>query len=114
MSIKEKVEEFLQNSKEIATLRKQITLFTKQNKQLEAEIKGYLLENDMDSISLASGEVFIYDKKINDTFKSENMIQNVKTELDCDESKAEKIVKSITDNKSYTIQKSLKTKHKET
>lgn len=111
-NINDKVDEFLDNTKEISTLRKQITIFSKKNKELENEIKSYLINNNLDSISLANGEVFIYDKKINDTFKSENMINNIKTELSCDDNKAEKIVKSITENKSYSIQKGLKTKHK--
>ncbi len=111
MSINDTVNEFLQNTKEITTLRKQITIFTKQNKQLEEAIKNYLTTNNMDSISLESGQVFVYDKKINATLKPENMALSIKNELSCDDVKAEKIVKSIVDNKVFNVQKSLKTKH---
>jgi DNA repair ATPase RecN len=107
MDIQEKFQTFLDAQKKIQELRKEQKELKKEADKLEAEIKDYMTKNEMDSISLKDGEIVLYDRKISQTFKRENLVEKIKDELQ-DEQKAEKLVESIVSNKVFLLEKKIK------
>lgn len=75
---------------------------------LEKEIKEYMTNNDMDSISLKEGEIVLYSKKISQTFKRDTIVEKLTESLKCDESKAEALADSIIKNKTFVVEDKVK------
>ena len=111
-TIQTKFAEYLTINKELTKMRKGIKDLKTQSDSLDTEIKEYMTKNNMDSISLKEGDIVLYDKKVNMTFKKENMIETLRTELKGDVNKAESLVNKLVSNKIFNVQKSLKTKVK--
>lgn len=107
MSIQETFKKYLDINKEILELRKKQAEYKKLSQQLELDIRDYMEKNSMDSISLKEGEIILYDRKINQTFKKESMVECLTNTIK-DENKAEKLVESILTNKSFKVEKKLK------
>lgn len=101
MSIQEDFENFLKINKEIYDTNKIIKEKKKLSKQLEEKIYNYMIENSMDSISLNSGQIILYEKKIPQTFKKPSIIDKLTENLECTEEQADKIAESILTNKVY-------------
>lgn len=104
----EKIKAYMQLNKEIAELRKGQAERKKSLQTLESEIKEYMEKNEMDSISTKDGEIVLYDRKVNQSFKKETMVDKLTEELKGDDKKAEKLVESIISNKVFTVQKTIK------
>lgn len=92
-SIVDKFKIFLEMHKEIANMRKDINDNKKKMDDIEKEIKQYMTENDMDSISIPEGEILLYQRKIPQTFKKENIVQKINETI-----KDDKISEQLTDN----------------
>lgn len=104
----EKIKAYMQLNKEIAELRKSQGEKKKSLQILESDIKEYMEKNEMDSISTKDGDIVLYDRKVNQSFKKETMVDKLTEELKGDDKKAEKLVDSIISNKVFTVQKTLK------
>ena len=104
----EKIKAYMDINKEIAELRKSQGERKKLLQSLESEIKEYMEKNEMDSISTKDGEIVLYDRKVNQSFKKETMVDKLTEQLKGDDKKAEKLVDSIISNKVFTVQKTLK------
>lgn len=70
---------------------------------LEKEIKAYMQENQMDSISLKEGQIILYERKISQTFKKDTLIERL-TETLNDSNKAEELTQSILTNKKFVTE----------
>lgn len=106
--IQEKFAEYFKVSKDIAALRKQQNNLKKMSETLESEIKEYMTQNDLDSLSFKDGQIVLYDRKNMQTYKKENIVECLKEELKGDADKAEKLASSIIANKVYKIEKKVK------
>lgn len=106
--IQEKFKAYLEMQKQIVEFRKKQKESKKILDNLEKEIKQYMIDNEMDSISIKEGEIVLYDRKVSQTFKRETMIEQVKESLKLDDERAEKVVNHIVSNKVYTVEKKIK------
>jgi DNA repair ATPase RecN len=104
----EKFNKYLEIQKELSELRKKQKECKKQLTTLEADIKEYMTQNDMDSISLKDGEIMLYAKKISQTFKRETISEKLAECLNCDEKKAETLADNILKNKKYLVEDKIK------
>lgn len=105
--IQEKLKKYIQLNKQFAEVRKQQTASKKLLKELEAEIKQYMSENEMESISLDDGEIVMYGKKIPQTFKKESIVETLTEKLK-DSNKAEELTESILSNKKFIVEDKIK------
>lgn len=105
--IQEKLKKYIELNKQFAEVRKQQTASKKLLKELEAEIKTYMSENDMDSIALDDGEIVMYGKKIPQTFKKESIVETLTEKLK-DSNKAEELTESILSNKKFIVEDKIK------
>lgn len=107
MSIQEKFTEYLNINKELAAIRKQMKQHKQRVDALEKEIKEYMTQNDMDSVSLKDGEIVLYAKKISQTFKKESIVEKLTEKLK-DSQKAEELTQSILSNKKFVVEDKIK------
>lgn len=106
-TIHEKFRKYLELQKELMKMRKQQRESKKILDSLEKDIKDYMVNNDMDSISLKEGEIVMYAKKISQTFKRESMIARLTEKLN-DPNKAEELTQTILDNKNFKLEDKIK------
>ncbi len=107
VSIQEKFAEYLNINKELAALRKTVKQYKQRVDTLEKEIKEYMTQNDMDSVSLKEGEIVLYAKKISQTFKKESIVEKLTEQLK-DSQKAEELTQSILSNKKFVVEDKIK------
>jgi hypothetical protein len=107
MTIQEDFTSYITINKELVALRKQQAELKKKAKVLEQQIKDYMINNMMDSISLKDGEIVLYDKKIPQTFKKESIVEKLTEQLK-DSQKAEELTESILQNKKYVLENKIK------
>jgi hypothetical protein len=103
----QKLKEYLRLNVELGVLRTQQRDLKKQADTLEKDIKRYMTENEMDSISLQEGEIVLYNKKINQTFKKESIVEKLTEELK-DTEKAEELTNCILNNKTFVMEEKVK------
>lgn len=108
MSIEERLATFIETQKSLGDLRKQVLTLKKTCDKLESEIKEYMTNNELDSISIKGGEIVLYNKKVSKTFSKENIVENLKNELNGDTNKAEKLADSILKNKIFNLEPKVK------
>lgn len=108
MSIEEKFAQFIDYETEMAELRKKISVIKKTKDKLELEIKEYMENNELDSVSIKGAQIVIYDKKISKTFSKEAIVENLKDHLNGDENKAEVLAESIIKNKTFETEPKVK------
>jgi hypothetical protein len=78
----ENTTEYLKIHKELSELRKTQSKQKKRLVELEGIIKTYMQDNNLDSLQCANGgEIKLYDKKIPQTFKKENIINKLTEKL---------------------------------
>lgn len=106
-NIEEKLQKYLTLNKELQALRKQEKGLKKQIDDIEKSIKEYMINNEMDSISLKDGEIVLYSKKISQTFKKDVIMEKLTEQLK-DSQKAEALTQSILSNKKYTVEDKVK------
>ncbi len=109
--IEDKVRAYMNLNKNLTEIRKKSINDRKLLQKLESEILEYMKEHTMETIALDEGEIICYDKKINQTFKKEAMIENINSLVKNTE-KSEKLVETILSNKSFKLEKKIKTKLK--
>ncbi len=74
---------------------------------IQNKIKKYMIENDISNLSFEQGDIVMYEKKIPQTFKKENIIETLTEELK-DNEKATEITHTILSNKKFLIENSVK------
>jgi DNA repair ATPase RecN len=105
--INQKFQQYLEIQQSLAEFRKKQKDCKKTLDALEKDIKEYMTNNDMDSISLKEGEIVLYPKKISQMFKKEVIMEKLTEELK-DGKKAEELTQSILQNKRFVIEDKLK------
>lgn len=106
-TIQEKFKEYLELNKELVVLRKNIKEKKQHVDQLEKDIKEYMTNNNMDSISMKDGEIVLYSKKISQTFKKDTIVEKLTEQLK-DSHKAETLTQCILENKKYIVEDKIK------
>ena len=104
----EKFHKYLEIQKELTDLRKKEKEYKKTLSILETEIKEYMTQNDMDSISLKDGQIVLYEKKISQTLKRDTIANKLAESLNCDERRAETLADTILKNKKYIVEDKIK------
>ena len=110
-NIKQTLETYININKELAEMRKRQKEHKTSLATLEKEIQEYMTKNNLDSISTSEGQIILYDKKTNQTFKKDTMVEKLTNELK-DASVAEKIVDSLLTNKVFTTEPKIRAKLK--
>jgi hypothetical protein len=105
--IQKKFQQYLELQKNLQKMRKDQKDTKGVLDKLEKEIKEYMTENDMDSISLKEGEIVLYAKKISQTFKKEVIMEKLNESLQ-NSQKAEELTESILKNKKYILEDKIK------
>lgn len=100
---------YLNLQNQLKELRKQQLEIKKQCANIEQELLTYMTDNNVDKLSYNQNEIILYDKKVNMTFKKENLVDTISQELK-DAAKAETIVEKIVSNKVFDTHKSVKVK----
>lgn len=108
MNIEEKLKLYIDLQKEITAFRKKQSEQKKVLQSLEQEIHEYMKTNDLTNLSLKDGEIILYEKKTNQSFKRPAIVEKISEYLKCDEDKAEKLAESILTNKVFTIESKIK------
>ena len=106
-SIQAKFSEYINLNRELSNMRKQQKEVKNKAESLEKQIKEYMTNNDMDSISLKEGEIVLYSKKISQTFKKESIVEKLTEKLK-DSQKAEELAQSIVSNKKFLVEDKIK------
>ena len=94
-------------NQELAALRKQVKDLKSKSDVHEKKIKEYMINNDMDSVTLKEGEIVLYSKKISQTFKKESIVEKLTEQLQ-DSHQAEALTQSIFGNKKFIVEDKLK------
>jgi DNA repair ATPase RecN len=105
--IQETFQKYLQLQKQLSDMRKSVKVIKKNADTLESEIKEYMTNNDMDSISLKDGEIVLYARKIPQTFKKEVIMEKINEKLK-DAQKSEELAQSIIQNKQFIVEDKIK------
>lgn len=105
--MQDKFTEYINLTKQMGELRKKIKELKDESITLEDQIKEYMLENNMDSISFNEGEILLYKRKISQTFKKESIVEKLTQELN-DVNKAQRLTESIMSNKKFIEQDKIK------
>jgi DNA repair ATPase RecN len=105
--IQQKFQNYLDLHKSLSKMRKEQKETKTLIDKLEKEIKEYMTENDMDSISLKDGEIILYSKKVSQTFKKEAIMEKINEHLK-DLQESETITESILHNKKFILQDKIK------
>lgn len=111
-NIQEKFKMYFELNKEIAEFRKKQNEQKKLLEKLESDIKEYMTNNALDSVSLKEGEIIMYDRKVSQTLKKTTIIEKLTEKLKGDAKKAEELTESIFSNKVFTSEPKIKTKLK--
>ena len=106
-TINQKFQQYLEVQKLLTESRKQQKEWKKKLDSLEKDIKDYMTQNDMDSISLKEGEIVLYPKKISQMFKKEVIMEKLTEELK-DSQRAQELTQSILQNKRFIVEDKLK------
>jgi hypothetical protein len=106
-NIRDKFKKYLEINKDIAGKRKVINDLKKGNDLLEKEIQKYMVDNDMDSISIAEGEILLYQRKIPQKFKKEQLIEKINETIN-NTTISEKLTDNIINNKVFTTESKIK------
>ena len=102
-SIQEKFTEYIQLNQDLKQIKKQQADLNKRKKDLEKQIKEYMVNNDVDSISVKEGEIVLYAKKIPQTFKKESIVEKLTEKLKNVE-QAEELTESILKNNKFIME----------
>lgn len=114
ISIQDKFKLYIALQKEIATFRKKQAEQKKILQTLEADIQDYMLNEGLDNISLADGDIVIYQRKTNQGMKRPAIIEKISEKLKCTDEKAEELAESILTNKVFAVENKIKANIKKT
>lgn len=107
-TLNQKFELYIKLNKDISEFRKKQKEQKKILQALEEDIQQHMVDNNLTKIPLNDGDIVLYEKKTNQTFKKSTMTNKLSEILKVDESKAEKIAESIVSNKIFTTESKLK------
>lgn len=110
--LNETLTEYIRIHKELSDLRKNQTKLKKRFGELEEGIKKYMQDNNMSSLSVSGGsEIKLYDKKIPQTFKKENIINKLSEKLNktaLNGTSVEDLTESILKNNVFVTEEKIK------
>lgn len=106
-TIQEKFYKYLEIQQKLSEFRKLQKTYRKELESLEIDIKEYMTNNDMDSISLKEGEIVLYEKKISQTFKKDVIMEKLNERLK-NTQQAEELTESILQNKQFIVTDKIK------
>jgi len=108
VSIQEKFKLYISLQKEIAEFRKKQSEQKKILQTLEADIQEHMLEHQLDNITLADGEIVIYQRKTNQAMKKPAMTEKIAEKLKCTDEKAEELAEALLGNKIFAVENKIK------
>ena len=111
LTIHEKFSNYLLLQKNLVAIRKEQKNVKKELDTLEADIMEYMVNNEMNNISIKEGEIILYPKKISQTFKKETIIETLNVKLK-NTLQSEELAESILENKKFITQDKIKVKLK--
>jgi len=114
VSIQDKFKLYITLQKEIVQFRKKQAEQKKVLQTLEADIQEYMLDQGLDNISLADGDIIIYQRKTNQGMKKPAIIEKIAEKLKCTDQKAEELAESILTNKVFAVENKVKANIKKT
>lgn len=106
--IQEKFKLYIALQKEIVEFRKKQAEQKKILKTLEEDIQEYMLDQGLDNISLADGDIIIYQRKTNQAMKKPAIVEKIEEKLKISNEKAEELAQALLDNKVFTIENKIK------
>ncbi len=109
--ISDKLNTYFSLNKELLELRKKQKEHKGTLDKLEADIKQYMTDNNMDSIVLNGGSIVLYERKVSKTFKKETIAEKLSETLG-DQDKAENLAENIVSNKVFDLKPCIKVKLK--
>lgn len=111
-NMNEKIDNFIAMHKEMSELRKKQSNLKKMIAGLDVEIKKYMEENDISLLkSPNGGEIKLYDKKIPQTFKKENIVNKLNEKLQnvpLKDTSVNDLAESIFNNTVFVVEKKIK------
>lgn len=107
MDISKKMQRYISINKEVSEFRKKMKVLQDESKSLESEIKDYMTLNELDEIKLDDANIVLFNKKVPQTFKKENIKEKLEEKLK-DSRKAEELTDVILQNKKFTIEEKIK------
>jgi len=114
VSIQEKFKLYIALQKEVAEFRKKQAEQKKILQTLEADIQEHMLNEGLDNITLADGEIVIYQRKTNQAMKKPAIVEKIAEKLKCTDEKAEELAESILSNKIFSVENKIKANIKKT
>lgn len=108
VSIQDKFKLYIALQKEIKSFRVKQAEQKKILQTLEADIQEHMLQNELDNITLADGEIVIYQRKTNQGMKRPAIIEKISEKLKCSDEKAEELAESILTNKIFSVEHKIK------
>jgi len=114
ISIQDKFKLYIALQKEIKSFRVKQAEQKKILQTLEADIQDYMLNEGLDNISLADGDIVIYQRKTNQGMKRPAIIEKISEKLKCTDEKAEELAESILTNKVFVVENKIKANIKKT
>jgi len=106
-NITEKFKKYLEITKEIADIKKSINEKKKITEKLGEEIYKHMVDNEIDSINIAEGEIVLYQRKVPQKFKKENIIETINETIKNPEI-SEKLTDKIMNNKVCSIESKIR------
>jgi hypothetical protein len=114
VSIQEKFKLYIALQKEIKSFRIKQAEQKKVLQTLEADIQEYMLDQGLDNISLADGDIIIYQRKTNQAMKKPAMTEKIAEKLKCTDEKAEELAEALLGNKIFVVENKIKANIKKT
>lgn len=108
VSIQEKFKLYIALQKEIVQFRKKQAEQKKVLQTLEADIQEHMLNEGLDNITLADGEIVIYQRKTNQAMKKPAMTEKIAEKLKCTDEKAEELAEALLGNKIFSVENKIK------
>ena len=108
VSIQEKFKLYIALQKEIKSFRVKQAEQKKILQTLEADIQEHMLNEGLDNITLADGEIVIYQRKTNQAMKKPAIVEKIAEKLKCTDEKAEELAESILSNKIFLVENKIK------
>jgi hypothetical protein len=103
--------QYLELKTESKKLQKEQLVIKKDLKALEVSIMEYFLESGIDSIMVNNCQISIFEKKVNQTFKKESILEILKNKLpQYNENQTEQLTDAIINNKKFTTVDMIKVK----
>lgn len=108
----DKIDEYISMYKELNELKKKQTNLRKMIKELDDDIKKHMRDNELSVLQSSNGgEILLYNKKIPQTFKKENIINKLNEKLQdihLNNTSVDDLADSIFKNDVFVIEEKIK------